>query len=70
MVTALRKRFLQQRESVAPASCQGLEPQMESVGVYGFCGCTAKNKMKCDSRWEIAATGIIGNPLLYHQQTA
>nr|XP_036866989.1 heat shock 70 kDa protein 12A [Manis javanica] len=56
MVTALRKRFLQQRESVAAASCRGLEPQMESVGVYGFCGCTAKNKMKCDSRWEIAAT--------------
>lgn len=31
--------------------------QMESVGVYGFCGCKAKNKMKCDSRWEIAASG-------------
>ncbi|KAI2557404.1 heat shock protein family A (Hsp70) member 12A [Homo sapiens] len=30
---------------------------MESVGVYGFCGCKAKNKMKCDSRWEIAASG-------------
>uniref|UniRef100_A0A9L0RKB7 Uncharacterized protein n=2 Tax=Equus TaxID=9789 RepID=A0A9L0RKB7_HORSE len=30
---------------------------MESVGVYGFCGCTAKNKMKCDSRWEVTATG-------------
>uniref|UniRef100_A0A7N9CBR1 Heat shock protein family A (Hsp70) member 12A n=1 Tax=Macaca fascicularis TaxID=9541 RepID=A0A7N9CBR1_MACFA len=29
---------------------------MESVGVYGFCGCKAKNKMKCDSRWEIAAS--------------
>ncbi|XP_070288294.1 heat shock 70 kDa protein 12A isoform X4 [Myotis yumanensis] len=29
---------------------------MESVGVYGFCGCTSKNKMKCDSRWEVAAT--------------
>ncbi|KAM8780392.1 heat shock 70 kDa protein 12A isoform 3-T3 [Rhynchonycteris naso] len=29
---------------------------MESVGVYGFCGCTAKSKMKCDSRWEAAAS--------------
>nr|KAF6303853.1 heat shock protein family A (Hsp70) member 12A [Myotis myotis] len=29
---------------------------MESVGVYGFCGCTSKNKMKCDSRWEVTAT--------------
>ncbi|XP_021109010.1 heat shock 70 kDa protein 12A isoform X4 [Heterocephalus glaber] len=28
---------------------------MESVGVYGFCGCKAKNKLKCDSRWEITA---------------
>uniref|UniRef100_A0A9L0SSR7 Uncharacterized protein n=1 Tax=Equus caballus TaxID=9796 RepID=A0A9L0SSR7_HORSE len=33
---------------------------MESVGVYGFCGCTAKNKMKCDSRWEVTATGAPG----------
>lgn len=32
-------------------------PQMESVGVYGFCGCTAKSKMKCDSRWEVTASG-------------
>ena len=31
--------------------------QMESVGVYRFCGCTAKNKMKCDSRWEMTASG-------------
>uniref|UniRef100_A0A8D0NEN1 Heat shock 70 kDa protein 12A n=1 Tax=Sus scrofa TaxID=9823 RepID=A0A8D0NEN1_PIG len=30
---------------------------MESVGVYGFCGCTAKSKMKCDdSRWEITTS--------------
>nr|XP_045005492.1 heat shock 70 kDa protein 12A isoform X4 [Jaculus jaculus] len=28
---------------------------MESVGVYGFCGCKAKNKMKCDSKWEMNA---------------
>ncbi|KAI2557405.1 heat shock protein family A (Hsp70) member 12A [Homo sapiens] len=33
---------------------------MESVGVYGFCGCKAKNKMKCDSRWEIAASAPPG----------
>lgn len=32
-------------------------PQMESVGVYGFCGCKGKSKVKCDSRWEIAAAG-------------
>ncbi|XP_074195091.1 heat shock 70 kDa protein 12A isoform X4 [Rhinolophus sinicus] len=30
--------------------------KMESVGVYGFCGCTAKNKMKCDSRREVTAS--------------
>ncbi|XP_036295076.1 heat shock 70 kDa protein 12A isoform X4 [Pipistrellus kuhlii] len=29
--------------------------RMESVGVYKFCGCTSKNKMKCDSRWEVTA---------------
>ncbi|EDL01814.1 mCG1025974, isoform CRA_b [Mus musculus] len=28
---------------------------MESVGMYGFCGCKGKSKLKCDSRWEIAA---------------
>ncbi|XP_023564771.1 heat shock 70 kDa protein 12A isoform X3 [Octodon degus] len=28
---------------------------MESVGVYGFCGCKAKNKLKCDSKWEVTA---------------
>uniref|UniRef100_A0A8P0PHL6 Heat shock protein family A (Hsp70) member 12A n=2 Tax=Canis lupus familiaris TaxID=9615 RepID=A0A8P0PHL6_CANLF len=30
---------------------------MDSVGMYGLCGCTAKSKMKCDSRWEIPASG-------------
>lgn len=30
---------------------------MESVGVYGLCGCKGKSKMKCDSRWEITAAG-------------
>jgi hypothetical protein len=23
--------------------------------MYGFCGCKGKSKLKCDSRWEIAA---------------
>ncbi|EDL94549.1 rCG57467, isoform CRA_b [Rattus norvegicus] len=31
---------------------------MESVGVYGFCGCKGKSKVKCDSRWEITAAGL------------
>nr|XP_035952182.1 heat shock 70 kDa protein 12A isoform X1 [Halichoerus grypus] len=29
---------------------------MESVGMYGLCGCAAKSKMKCDSRWEVPAS--------------
>ncbi|XP_037660229.1 heat shock 70 kDa protein 12A isoform X3 [Choloepus didactylus] len=29
---------------------------MESAGVYGFCGCKARNKLKCDSRREITAS--------------
>ncbi|XP_045147347.1 heat shock 70 kDa protein 12A [Echinops telfairi] len=28
---------------------------MESVGMYSFCGCKAKSKLKCESRWEITA---------------
>ncbi|KAK7811727.1 hypothetical protein U0070_023208, partial [Myodes glareolus] len=32
---------------------QAPPPQMESVGVYGFCGCKGKSKMKCESSREV-----------------
>lgn len=41
--------------------------QMESVGMYGLCGCAAKSKMKCDSRWEIPASGRKGMNLCKYQ---
>ncbi|XP_058154290.1 heat shock 70 kDa protein 12A isoform X3 [Dasypus novemcinctus] len=52
------------RPKAKPESSKGSESAvnelkgilMESAGVYGFCGCKARNKLKCDSRWEITAS--------------
>ncbi|XP_069913258.1 heat shock 70 kDa protein 12A isoform X8 [Oryctolagus cuniculus] len=30
---------------------------MESVAVYGLCGCKARSKTRCDARWERTASG-------------